>query len=361
MTDKIDEKTIGSTHRCIIGCILGTAVGDALGLPYEGLSSRRASVLLGKPDRYRFLYRYGLVSDDTEHTLIVTQALISSSDDVDRFSKDMSRRLRWWLMGLPAGIGYATLRSIFRLCIGFSTDHSGVFSAGNGPAMRAAILGAAIDDPIKLRRFTRASTIITHTDPKAEYGAFAVALASHMASKSGTVRGRDYFTQLSSLLEPEGDELIELIRKVIESIENEQTTIEFARSIGARNGVSGYIYSSVPVAIHAWLYNQLDFRCAIISIVECGGDTDTVAAIAGGIIGSAVGKEGIPIDWLTNLKEWPRTLTWMERLAVQLANCIQSEKTEFPIACSRFGILPRNFIFLLIVLSHGFRRLLPPY
>lgn len=41
----------------IIGCILGTAVGDALGLPYEGVSPQRARRLLGPPDRYRFFFR----------------------------------------------------------------------------------------------------------------------------------------------------------------------------------------------------------------------------------------------------------------------------------------------------------------
>jgi ADP-ribosylglycohydrolase len=45
---------MAETH--IVGCILGTAVGDAIGLPYEGLSRRRAAKLLGQPDRHRFFY-----------------------------------------------------------------------------------------------------------------------------------------------------------------------------------------------------------------------------------------------------------------------------------------------------------------
>ena len=45
--------------KALIGCILGTAVGDALGLPYEGLSPLRGRKLLGKPDRHRLLLGRG--------------------------------------------------------------------------------------------------------------------------------------------------------------------------------------------------------------------------------------------------------------------------------------------------------------
>jgi len=50
------------THAAIVGSLLGTAVGDALGLPYEGLSPRRAERMLGTPDRYRFVPGRGMVS-----------------------------------------------------------------------------------------------------------------------------------------------------------------------------------------------------------------------------------------------------------------------------------------------------------
>jgi hypothetical protein len=70
--------------------------------------------------------------------------------------------MRWWLVGLPAGIGSATLRATLKLWLGFSPSRSGVFSAGNGPAMRSPVLGTAIDDIETLRKFVRASTRITH-------------------------------------------------------------------------------------------------------------------------------------------------------------------------------------------------------
>ena len=62
--------------KAIIGCILGTAVGDALGLPYEGLNPQRGKKIYGQPDRHRLLFGRGLVSDDTEHTIFVARAFI---------------------------------------------------------------------------------------------------------------------------------------------------------------------------------------------------------------------------------------------------------------------------------------------
>jgi ADP-ribosylglycohydrolase len=345
----------------VIGCILGTAVGDALGLPYEGLSRRRAARLLGPPDRHRFLFGHGMVSDDTEHTCLVAQSLIAAGQDVDVFRLELARRLRFWLLGLPAGIGSATLRAIVRLWFGVRPDESGIFSAGNGPAMRAAILGAAVDDPGLLRQLVRASSRITHADPKAEFGALAIALAARMARQSEPIDGRDFLNQLDALLGPEARELISLIGGALSSIQARRSTIDFAESLGLPGEVSGYAYHSVPVAIHAWLSNQGDFRAAVTSAITCGGDSDTVAAMVGGILGASVGKEGIPAQWLTRMLEWPRSLDWMERLGAQLGECTRTGAARRPVELPVYGVLPRNLLFLLIVLGHGFRRLLPPY
>jgi ADP-ribosylglycohydrolase len=345
------------TH--IVGCILGTAVGDAIGLPYEGLSRRRAAKLFGQPERHRFFFGRGMVSDDSEHTCMVAQALIASGGDVDSFRQHLGWRFRLWLLGIPAGIGMATLRSILRLWIGFGPHKSGVFSAGNGPAIRAAILGAAIDDPQLLRELVHASTRITHTDPKAENGAFAVALAAQLARQQATA---DYFLdQLKSSLGADGDELSSLIADAVNSAKDGQPTDSFADSLGLSKGVSGYVYHSVPVAIHASFVHQHDFRSAVTAVIQCGGDTDSTGAIVGGIIGTAVGKNGIPTEWLDRLLEWPRTVSWMERLGVQVDSSISSDAKDRPIALPLWSLLPRNLFFLVVVLYHGFRRLFPPY
>ncbi|MEO2036837.1 MAG: ADP-ribosylglycohydrolase family protein, partial [Planctomycetaceae bacterium] len=262
-------------QKHIVGCILGTALGDSIGLPYEGLSRRRSVRLFGTPDRHRFLFRRGMVSDDTEHTCMVAQSLISSGCDLDAFCRSLGWRFRFWLAAIPAGIGMATLRSIVRLWLGFSPQRSGVFSAGNGPAMRAAIIGAAIDDRKLMRELVRASSRVTHTDPKAEFGAFAVALAAQMARDQDTVTGGRFVNELRATLDGDGVELISLIADAATSVGNGQSTHAFAESLGLSDGVSGYVYHSVPVAIHGWLSHQHDIRSAITSVIECGGDTDS--------------------------------------------------------------------------------------
>lgn len=150
----------------ILGSLLGTAVGDALGLPYEGLSRRRVAAL-GKI-RHRFLMGRGMFSDDTEHTLMLAAALIENRDDASAFQRALGRKLRWWLLGLPAGVGLSTARAILRLWLGFPATRSGVRSAGNGAAMRSAILGVIWRDlDLKRRVYTLAACRVTHTDARA--------------------------------------------------------------------------------------------------------------------------------------------------------------------------------------------------
>ncbi len=345
----------------IIGCLLGTALGDAIGLPYEGLSPQRAAKLLGPPERHRFFCGRGMVSDDTEHTCMVALSLIEAGQDVEAFKKSLAKRFRWWLLGLPAGIGMATLRAAVRLWLGFGPDRSGVFSAGNGPAMRAAILGAAIDDPDALREFVRASSRLTHTDPKAEYGALAVALAAQLVRAHEIITPQAYLRQLNSFIGKEGEELVAHVEQATSSVSAGQSTKSFADALGLTKGISGYVYHTVPVAIHAWLSHPQEFRAAIVAVIECGGDADSTAAIVGGIVGSAVGKTGIPSEWLAKLLEWPRTSVWLVRLGEQLSVVSTEHIQQSPLRLPMLGLLARNLFFLVIVLYHGFRRLLPPY
>jgi ADP-ribosyl-[dinitrogen reductase] hydrolase len=345
----------------IIGCLLGTAIGDAIGLPYEGLSRRRGVRLLGSPTHHRFFFGKGMMSDDTEHTCLVTQSLIASGQNDVIFKQQLSWRLRCWLLGLPAGVGLATLKSIVRLWCGMSPDKSGVFSAGNGPAMRSAILGVAIADLHQLRTFVRISSRMTHTDPKAEYGAFAIALAARMICENSAVSGDHFLHQLDLTIGQEASELITLIQKGWESSQQGDSTPEFAQKLGFSKGVSGYVYQTVPIALHAWFRHPQDFQQAIVGVVECGGDTDSVAAIVGGLIGTGVGEFGIPAEWRKNLIESPRSIDWMRSLGFQLSNCLHENQTCRPLRLSIVQILLRNLFFLVIVLGHGFRRLLPPY
>jgi ADP-ribosylglycohydrolase len=318
--------------------------------------------MLGEPDRHRFVFGRGMVSDDTEHTCLIAQSLIAASNDEHEFARQFARRLRYWLLGVPAGIGLATLRATIKLWLGARPDRSGVFSAGNGPAMRSAILGVAFDDLTKLRRFVRASTRITHTDPLAEFGALAVALAAHVSCRCQHVTGAAYLNELERLLTGEqADKMLTAVRRAVESAACHTTTTDFALELGLSRGVTGYVLHTVPVALHSWLSHPDDFWQAVTSVIRCGGDTDTTGAIVGALVGCRVGMEGIPTEWLHRMSDWPRTTGWMQRLANQLATVRNQQLSAKPLRLPMIGVVARNTLFLAIVLFHGFRRSLPPY
>jgi len=341
------------------GLLLGCAVGDALGLPAEGLSPERIKRLWGSEWRHRFIFGRGMISDDTEHTIFVAQSILAHPNDSQRFQHALANKLRLWLLGLPAGIGLATLRAILKLWMGFPPHRSGVWSAGNGPAMRSAIIGACYATQRELRKlYLQACTRITHIDPRAEIAATAVAeAAAWIINQSGRPGG---FIQ--SLRRYSADAAWEkLLLTMADSLAREEDTVEFAKRLGLGRGVSGYAYHSVPVALHAWLRHPGDFRRALESALDCGGDTDTVGAITGALAGASVGEEGIPKPWLEGLADWPRSRGLLLQLGDRLAQQKLNGDPQEPVNYFWPGLLLRNLLFLVMVLLHGFRRLLPPY
>ena len=354
-------------ERAIVGCILGTAVGDAMGLVYEGLSRQRQLRMFSAIEGYRFLCNKGFTSDDTEHTCMLAQALIETGnyhiDYVEKkFVANFAWRLRFWLLGLPAGIGMATLKAILKLWLGFTGRLSGIHSAGNAPAMRSALIGVCYgEDAVKMKLLTRAATRITHVDPDAEHGALAVALAAHLAATcADDILPPEYLRTLQGLIGAE-TKFATLVRDVCESIARGEGATQYAERIGCGRGVTGYVCHTVPVALHVWLTHQSDYRSAVVTVIRLGGDTDTAAAIVGAIVGARVGKEGIPADWLRDLWEWPRTVQWMETLGTVLALHCAGHSVGGSVPVSLFPLLIRNIFFMVLVLMHGFRRLLPPY
>jgi ADP-ribosylglycohydrolase len=349
----------------IVGCLIGAAVGDALGLHCEGMSKKRRMKIFGEAGDYHFIFGRGMISDDTEHTCMVAQSLISSGGDVDKFTSALGWRLRFWAIMLPAGTGMATLKSMIKLLIGFPPSKSGVCSAGNGPAMRSAIIGASYgSDKNKMFELVRASTRVTHTDEKALYGALSVALAAHMSSVNNNreIPPQDFLAPMQTLIEGDGsNEFMDLLKDVTDSVESGHSTESYAKILGLEKGVSGYMYHTVPIVLHSWLSNQGDFSSAICEVINLGGDTDTTAAILGGIMGAGTGIKGIRDKWQDNILEWPRTVKWMKNLGEHLAESVKTRKPGSPPELSVFGLLFRNLFFFIVVLIHGFRRLLPPY
>ena len=153
----------------IAGTLLGTALGDALGLAAEGMSALTAIARrFGRVERFHLIGSSGFVSDDTEQSCSVAQSLARHPDDLDRCVGAFRRSLLGWFCRLPWGVaGLATVRASLRIGLGFS--RSGVFSAGNGAAMRAAIIGTFFDNrPVEAERFSGpALAEATHLDPRA--------------------------------------------------------------------------------------------------------------------------------------------------------------------------------------------------
>lgn len=348
-------------ERSLIGCLTGMAVGDALGLPFEGLSPRRARKLFSDVDRYHFLVGRGMFSDDTEHACMTGQALLASGDDASRFARSLAWRLRWWLIGCPPAIGLATLKACLKLWLGFGPNRSGVWSAGNGPCMRAPLLGVALENrPELIAEFLSRSTRITHTDPKAEQGAIAIAWAAHL-SAMGVTRPREVGEWLAMELGDAASELVDLIRRAAASAHAGQTTVAFAAELKLSRGVTGYVMHCVPVILQAWLLYPDDFAAAVKAVILCGGDADTNAAIVGGIVGARVGLDGIPQRWRDGLAEWPRDLRWMARLCRELTVGVAEGRPRKTVPLNPIGIIARNMVFTGTVLVHVFRRMLPPY
>lgn len=348
------------------GLVLGLALGDAIALPTEGLRPARIPRLFPGPLRHRLLPGTGLFSDDTEHAVLTAQALLAHPADLEAFRHALAWKLRWWLLGLPAGIGMATLRAVVRLWLGFA--RSGVRSAGNGPAMRAPVLGAVLgDDPARLRAYVAASSELTHTDPRATTGALALAVMAAWAVRHDAPPA---WFEARALLEPlAGPEDVEwpgLLAAIGESLmghehEGGDDVPAFARRLGLAHGVTGYMYHSVPVAIFAWLRHGADYRAALEGIVAAGGDTDTVGAMAGALLGATAREEGLPGDWLAGVRDWPRGLRVVRAVGDALGRLAETGAPQPPVAYPVWALLPRNLVFGTVVLAHGVRRFLPPY
>jgi hypothetical protein len=208
--------------------------------------------------------------------------------------------------------------------------------------------------------FVFASSRLTHRGWQAETAALAVA-----ESIALTVRTQS---------QPEADQVLDLLRslsdqaewqtalsRIESSLVARHSVSEFIRTLGLEKGVTGYSLHVVPVTVFTWLRHPGDFRTALVSALECGGDTDTVGAILGALAGATVGKQGTPADWLANIGEWPRSVSFMERVAARMAEQKGMQQPLGPVRYFWLGLIRRNILFLVAVLLHGFRRLAPPY
>ncbi len=345
----------------LYACLLGTAVGDSLALPYENLSPARIKKWRGKQLQQCLLFRrWGMVSDDTDHTIFIAQSILSSQGDVRLFKQHFAWHLRFWLCCFPAGIGMSTLKSILKLCIGVPFKYSAVFSAGNAPSMRSAIIGAVYCDHASLRNdYVRASAQLTHSNPLALIGAQAMAeIAAQLANQ--TWQQRPSLSALQAVLAPLSNHPIWLksIHQIMDACAAENPIQQATDYFSTKKGISGYTMHSLPFAIVVWYTHFADYPASMESVIAAGGDTDTVAAMVGALVGLSVHATGIPAAWQKDLIDYPYHKAYLRQLAEHLAS---SQRLPSRTIYHHTALILRGMIFSSVVLLHGFRRLLPPY
>lgn len=336
----------------IAGTLLGTALGDALGLPAEGMSARAIARRFGRVDRFRLLGATGYVSDDTEQSALVAQSLIRHPDDPDGCVRAFRRSLLGWFCRLPWGVGLATVRACLRIGLGVSP--SGVMSAGNGAAMRAAIVGAFhADRPDARRAFGDALARVTHRDDRAIEGALYVAEVAALCARAPAG------TRPSICLEEArrvvtNPELGAALDRALGLAEREASTEEAARSCGT----TGFVVHTVPFA--AFLFRRFgdDPLRALTGAVHAGGDTDSIGAIVGAWLGAFHGESGLPEPLIRRIHDGPFGPTHLRALASCLAGIEAGSPVKVP-SYSAVAALARNVALYPVILGHGFRRCLP--
>ncbi len=225
----------------------GIYIGDCLGLPYEGLSSRQIEKLSPNLFKSPWLHDKWFFSDDTEHACFTLKALTEAKDVVE-FKRILLREFRCWFLTLPLGIGLATMKSGFKSLLYFLP--TGVRSQGNGPLMRATVIGAFFhDDGESRKRYIQVSTTMTHSDPAAE----------EVALWAGEIAAR--IVQNPA-------------KPIMDHFEEFDRCVPISRS-------PGWCMESRVICRYSFVESGGDLKKAIETAIRLGGDTDTNAAIVG--------------------------------------------------------------------------------
>jgi ADP-ribosyl-[dinitrogen reductase] hydrolase len=265
----------------IRGCIIGGAIGDAMGGPFEG----KTGPLRFEP------HHDSRISDDSQLTLatcesIIEIATVSPEHIADRF-------LQWHRARRITSVGSSTLNALRALDAGLHwalAGAKGEMSAGNGAATRIAPVAFHLDPHIeKDRRTIRDVCRITHHNEEAYVGALVVAIAVRSIT----------FDQAAP------DDLFEIVLKHLPDSRVRDRLLQFRRlpndlsvaNVASEFGSSAYVVESVPLALYAARsIDRLPFALVLQNAIEAGGDTDTIAAISGQIAGAWIGRSKISAE-----------------------------------------------------------------
>lgn len=283
--------------------ILGHAVGDALGVPVEFCS--RAELDENPVEDMEgfgtYPYPAGTWSDDTSMTLCAFDVLKDGELDWNRIMQNFKR---WFDRGeyTPSGvcfdIGGACMRAINNYSLyGMPALECGgreERSNGNGSLMRIlpfilyAVLGGFDGDDVEM---IHNASALTH---------------AHMRSKIGC--GICYYVMRELLWEPSADSVyrgLELARRqyfIYPEFYHYNRIFDPDFKNFSRDEIksTGYVVDTLEAALWC-LLNTDNYKDCVLKAVNLGDDTDTVAAVTGGMAGALYGYEGIPKEWLESL------------------------------------------------------------
>ncbi|HEX2218991.1 MAG TPA: ADP-ribosylglycohydrolase family protein [Gemmatimonadales bacterium] len=307
------------TPAALVGCLLGQALGDALGFVVEArphdVARRYVSEYLraGRAGELAHPhFPFGQYSDDTQ----LARELLLSFADAGGWSPDaFARRVAaLFAEGRDVGAGPGTRAAAARLLGGTHWSLSGTPPpyAGNGSAMRAGPLGVLFaGDSRALATAALEQSLVTHLDPRCAAGALAVAGAVAAAADAGPI-GPDEFLGGVAAMAAHSDE------SVASAILGLRRWVRLPSEAAARRlheegldpayadewqGVSAFVTPSIVWSLYAFLHDPDDYWGAVCTAIEAGGDTDTMAAITGAIAGARLGAQALPWDLVAQLTD----------------------------------------------------------
>lgn len=295
------------------GVVLGAAVGDALGAPWEFGPPVRREQPLGMTGGGTFGWAPGQWTDDTSMAVPILQELADGAELADEHTLGRIVR-RWsdWARTAP-DVGIQTREVLHRARLGaggraedeLTAEHarraaatvhaSHGHSGGNGSLMRTfpIALGYLERTDQELAAAAVQVSELSHFDPQAGQACALWSVAIRHALLTGTI---DLEPGLMVLDAPAA----RFWRERIAEAENAEPA-DFDRN--------GWVVQALQGAWSAISGSTADSQAAFVLGVERavrgGRDSDTVAAIAGGLLGAAHGRSAIPAAWLEPLHGWP--------------------------------------------------------
>ena len=282
-------------------CLLGLALGDALGATVEFKPPGTFEPLKGLGGGGPHQLKPGQWTDDTSMALCLADSLIESNgfDPVDQ----AKRYLRWWREGYNSStgkcfdIGNVTAKALLEFertkapyC--GSTDPQ---SAGNGCLMRLApVVMFYAQQPANALLLAAQSTRITHGARECIDATryFAALLAGALTGVAKSNLLSDHYSPIAN-----GWQQQPLAARIAEVAAG-----SFKQRQPPRIEGSGYVVRSLEAALWAF-YNSDDFQTGSLLAANLGDDADTTAAIFGQLAGAHYGTSSLPKAWLARLHQ----------------------------------------------------------